>query len=100
VARSKAASAERFGWIFAEQRTIVVREASELDEALLHGDPGDRDRRRIALSQEGMNRAQPLVPQERHGAEAENIIKCAVQASPRDVEMRADLGNMDGTQPG
>src|SRR5260370_39198932 len=94
------AAAERFRWIFAEQRMIIVGEASEFDEALPHRDLGDGDRRRIALPQNGMNGAQPLVAQERHGPEAKNVVKRAMQTPPRDVEMRAHFGNVDGPGAG
>src|SRR5689334_17687101 len=78
-ARGCAAAAERFRWILPEQRMIVVREASKLDEAVLDGDPGDGDLRRVAVSQDRMDGAKPFVTQERDRSQAENFIKGAMQ---------------------
>src|SRR5258708_34140571 len=100
LTRPSPAADERFRWVFGEQRMIVVGEASEVDEALLHRDLSDGDRRGVALPQNGMNGAQPLVAQERHGSEAKNVVKRAMQTPPRDVEMRADFRNVDGPGAG
>ena len=79
---------------------VVVGKTAEFDETLLHGHPGDRDCRRIALSENGANGAETFVAQERRGSETENVVEGAMQTSPRNVEMRADFRDMNGPDAG
>ena len=59
-------TAKRFRRILAEQRVIVVREAPELDEAVLDGDLSDRDRFGIAVGEHGVDGAKTPVPKVRN----------------------------------
>ncbi len=45
-----------------------------------------------------MNGAKPFVAQERDRSHTENVVKRAVQAPSRDVQLCADFGNVDGTK--
>src|SRR4051812_24917836 len=92
--------AKRLRRILPEQRMIVVREASEFDETVLDGDLRYRDRRWIAVSEDGMNGTKPFVAQERDRSHAENVVKRAVQTAPRNAQLRADFGNVDRTKAG
>src|SRR5882724_1471345 len=47
-----------------------------------------------------MDGAKPFVTQERDGAQAENLIEGAVQGSPRNIQVRADFGNVHGPKAG
>ena len=50
---------------------------------MLDGDLRHRDRRRIAVPQDRMNGAEPLVAQETDGPDAEHVLKGAVQPAAR-----------------
>src|SRR5687768_15302478 len=76
---------------------IVVREAPELDEAVLDRDLRYRSRCRIAVPQDRMNRAEPLVTQIRDRSQTEHVIKGAMQRPSRHVQLRAYLGHVDGS---
>jgi hypothetical protein len=56
---------ERFRRVFPKQRPVVVREASEFDEAVLHGDLADGGGGRgVAFPERGVDRAEPLAAEE------------------------------------
>ena len=77
--RAEPASAKRFRWILSEQRMIVMREAPQLDEAVLNSDLRDRRRGRVTLPQDGVNGTKPLVTQIGYRSQTENVIKGAMQ---------------------
>src|SRR5262245_56072380 len=88
--------AESLRWIFAKHRTVVVRQASKLDEALLHGDLGDRGLAWCTFLQGCVDRTQPLVAQERDRTHPEYLVEGAVQAASRQAKLRTDLGDVHG----
>jgi len=98
--RTPAAAAERFRRIFPEQRMIIVREASKLDEAMLDGDLCDGGRRRVAVPQNGMDGTKPFVAQEGDRSQTENLVECTMQGPSRDVQLRTDFGNVHGPAAG
>ena len=56
---------------------------------------GDSGGRWIASPEDGVKDTQPLVPQERHGAHPDRVVKGSMQRSAGNVESLAELGHMD-----
>src|SRR5882757_4672756 len=77
-----------------------MREPPELDKALLQGDLGDGGLIGRTILQRGMNGAESLVTQKRHGSDAEGVMKGAVQPAPRHAKGGAKFRHMHRARTG
>ena len=91
---------EGFRGILAEQRVIVVREAPELDEAVLDRDLSDLNCLGVAVGEHGVDGAKAPVPKVRDRPHAENFMEGAVQSPARDIQVNANFRDMDRSSSG
>src|SRR3954463_9831139 len=83
-----------------EHCKVILRKPAEFVKAQLHRDGCHGGRTGCALVQDGVNSAETLVPEEADRAEAEYLLKGAVQGAPRYAERRANFRHVHRTRPG